>query len=54
MLLASICHVFLSLFYDLQDALLAITWIRRLMTYSLAPSCKQAILKKLISPQNNR
>ena len=52
-LLACMCQVLLSLFYDLQDALLAITWIRRLMTYSLAPSCRDAILRGLMTPQSN-
>lgn len=52
--LAWLFQVLLYNFIDLQDAILAIAVIRRLVVYALTPRCQQTIAKSLRKPEDHR
>ena len=51
--LARLCQLFLSTFSDFSDSLLAISAIRQLVAWALAPVCKETFLKGLTPPNKN-
>ena len=53
-LLAWFLQLLLHTFFDLQDAFLAIGFVRRLVAFALAPRCQVAVLAHLKSPAKNK
>ena len=53
-LLAWFLQLLLHTFFDLQDAFLAIGFVRRLVAFALAPRCQVAVLAHLKSPARNK
>ncbi len=52
-LLASMCHWLLLTFAGLQDAMLAIGSLRRVVAFALTPRCRAAVLHRLLPPGKN-
>lgn len=52
-LLASMCHWLLLTFAGLQDAMLAIGSLRRVVAFALTPRCRAAVLARLLPPGRN-
>lgn len=52
-LLATLCHWLLVQFAGLQDAVLAIASLRRVVSFALTPRCRAAVLSRLLPPARN-
>ena len=50
--LAWLFQILLYTFTDLQDAILAIAVVRRLVVYALMPRCQQTIARSLHKPED--
>lgn len=53
-LLVWFLQLLLAYFDELQDAFLAIPLVRRLVAFSLTPSCNATVLAHLILPSENK